>query len=228
MDKNSPLTTGRAPPKPSAYYGEIRFVKLTFGIGGLRMSRLSRLFGTTYRPATATEIRAWSFGRVTAARRSGVGCWEERRGTIEDPAIFGTEHDDACACGRYVGMRYHRIICDRCGVKVSTRAERSKRFGHIEFPVRVPHPLQGDSEGLVSIPVLPASYVESEAGRRLAPAYDRIVLAANAGSMERIVDELGGLVELLLPAAEFAHLWAIADATALAHGLALESREQDS
>jgi len=47
--------------------------------------------------------------------------------------IFGPEKDWECSCGKYRGMKYKGMICDRCGVKVTHSRVRRKRMGHIEL-----------------------------------------------------------------------------------------------
>jgi DNA-directed RNA polymerase subunit beta' len=51
--------------------------------------------------------------------------------------IFGPEKDWECACGKYRGMKYKGMICDRCGVKVTHSRVRRKRMGHIELAAPV-------------------------------------------------------------------------------------------
>ena len=53
--------------------------------------------------------------------------------------IFGPEKDWECSCGKYRGMKYKGMICDRCGVKVTHSRVRRKRMGHIELAVPVVH-----------------------------------------------------------------------------------------
>src|SRR3712207_7261008 len=43
------------------------------------------------------------------------------------------------ACGKYRGMKYKGMICDRCGVKVTHSRVRRKRMGHIELAAPVVH-----------------------------------------------------------------------------------------
>jgi hypothetical protein len=178
---------------------------------------------------THYEAVAISFGRVRNARRPGTRSWAEKRDTIEDPRIFGAEHDDVCACGKYEGILYHGMICDRCGVKVvaSAREHRRKRFGHIELAEPIQHPLVSEPARLHAFPVLPAQVLDSEEGRRLAPHYDAIIVAANAGPGDEVARCVEGLAEVLVPIIETALRWGLPDASLLAHGLALEERTED-
>ncbi len=77
---------------------------------------------------------------------------------------------------------------------------------------------------MAAVPVLPAAFTGSLAGKPVADLYDAI-LSANedtAGSgvstlIERVFDRL-------LPVAVFAHEWELADRSVFARGLALEKR----
>src|SRR5206468_2990222 len=44
-----------------------------------------------------------------------------------------------CACGKYRGMKYKGMICDRCGVKVTHSRGHIKRIDHIELAAPVVH-----------------------------------------------------------------------------------------
>ena len=191
------------------------------------MSQLPARLASDYRPATSREILDWSFGRVTAARQAGATGWEQQRGTIEDQRIFGPRQDHACACGKYDGLQYHHMICDRCGVKVSSPAERSRRFAHIELTAPVPHPFADGSVRLAVFPVLPATLLESASGRRLAAVYDALVLASIDAKEDHMLMIIEQSVEILLPVLDFTHRWGLPDATTLARGLALENRAED-
>ncbi len=53
--------------------------------------------------------------------------------------IFGPVKDWECHCGKYKGIRYKGIICDRCGVEVTEKKVRRERMGHIQLVVPVVH-----------------------------------------------------------------------------------------
>ncbi len=53
--------------------------------------------------------------------------------------IFGPVKDWECACGKYKGIRFKGIICERCGVEVTTAKVRRERMGHIELAAPVSH-----------------------------------------------------------------------------------------
>ena len=53
--------------------------------------------------------------------------------------IFGPVKDYECHCGKYKGIRYRGIICDRCGVEVTRKKVRRERMGHITLAVPIVH-----------------------------------------------------------------------------------------
>ena len=62
-----------------------------------------------------------------------------RRTASSARRIFGPERDWECFCGKYKGIKYKGIICDRCGVKVTHSRVRRKRMGHINLAAPVAH-----------------------------------------------------------------------------------------
>ena len=177
-----------------------------------------------YRPVTDREVHSRSFGLVKMPRNPDAERWEQRRGTLEDQRIFGPLRDFECACGKYRGSKYQNMICDWCWVKVTTRAARRLRFGHIDLPASVLHPLDQSGERLSAIPVLPAVFTESLGGKHLADLYDDLVRCVPSESPKNIIGGVKRLVELLLPVATVAHEWHLREAETLTWGLALERR----
>jgi hypothetical protein len=188
------------------------------------MLRLPPLIAARYRPATEREVHSRSFGQLKAPRNADATGWAERRGTLDDQAIFGPLRDFDCACGKYRGPKYQNMICDRCGVKVTTVAARRQRFGHIDLPCPIVHPLGERTERLGAIPVLPAAFVDSRGGDGLADLYDELVRSVLSEYVEGLVGTFNRLLELLLPAVIVAHEWDLQEAEGLACGLTLASR----
>lgn len=116
------------------------------------------------------------------------------------------------------------MICDRCGVKVAGPEERRRRFGHIDLPAPVTHPL-GDGVALVgAVPVLPAALRESRAGGGLAQAYEGLVATAAGDLPADLGASLQCLVETMIPALILAHEWGLTESAVLAQGLVLATR----
>lgn len=181
-----------------------------------------------YRPATDQEVRSWSFGEVKGMRFSAATSWEQQRGTLDDQRIFGPRKEFQCACGKYQGPKYQNMICDRCGVKLTSLDARHRRFGHIEMPSSMEHPLGEKGDCLSTIPVLPATFFESSGGKALAELYDDLVLAVLGGSVEEIRVGWNRLVDLLLPLLTVAQKWDLQEARTIARGLALALRAAEA
>jgi hypothetical protein len=160
---------------------------------------------------------------VKTPRNPKATAWEQRRGTLEDQAIFGPLVDFECACGKYRGRKYQNMICDHCGVKLTTRTARRQRFGHIDLPVPVAHPLGQRGELLYAMPVLPAAFVESPGGECLAALYDELVRSVLFPPFEELIGCLNRLLESLLPVVLVAHEWNLGETEVLACGLAVVS-----
>jgi hypothetical protein len=189
------------------------------------MAGLPSVLSARYRPATSREVRSWSFGQLTAVRNPEATGWQGHRGTLADQAIFGPVRDFECACGKYRSRQYDKMICDRCGVKAGSRLLRRSRFGHVELPDAVPHPLLADAGSLSAFPVLPAVFVESEAGGRLADLYDDLIRVSRSEDRAGCAAAAGRLAELLLPLVAVACERDLPEADTLARGLALERRD---
>lgn len=89
--------------------------------------------------ASPHEIRSWSFGEVKKPETINYRTYRPEKDGLFCERIFGPEKDWECACGKYRGMKYKGMICDRCGVKVTHSRVRRKRMGHIELAAPVVH-----------------------------------------------------------------------------------------
>lgn len=76
--------------------------------------------------------------------------------------IFGPMKDWECRCGKYKKKYFAGVICDRCGVEVTTSNVRRERFGHIELDCNVvlPQYFYGEPSILATVLDLPQKYVE--------------------------------------------------------------------
>ena len=83
---------------------------------------LRRSYGETLKPETINY-------RSYKPEKDGLFCEK----------IFGPVKDYECHCGKYKGIRYRGIICDRCGVEVTRKKVRRDRMGHITLAVPVVH-----------------------------------------------------------------------------------------
>ena len=89
--------------------------------------------------ATADDIRQWRHGEVKKPETINYRTYRPEKDGLFCERIFGPEKDWECTCGKYRGMKYKGMICDRCGVKVTHSRVRRKRMGHIELAAPVVH-----------------------------------------------------------------------------------------
>jgi len=178
----------------------------------------------TFRVASPADIKVWSFGVLTAPRHYSATFHDNVKGTLHDQRIFGPTRDLTCACGKYAGHRFKGMVCDMCGVKVTQRSSRSRRFGHIEFATNVPHPLDPDAM-MSCFPVIPADFTQSNKGQPLLRLYDELIESNNDGKHEEVRSITTAIVDLLTPVVLLLHNWSLNDdRDLLAHGIALETR----
>jgi len=89
--------------------------------------------------ASPHDIRSWSFGEVKKPETINYRTYRPEKDGLFCERIFGPERDWECACGKYRGMKYKGMICDRCGVKVTHSRVRRKRMGHINLAAPIVH-----------------------------------------------------------------------------------------
>src|SRR6185369_5929128 len=89
--------------------------------------------------ASPHDIRSWSHGEVKKPETINYRTYRPEKDGLFCEKIFGPEKDWECSCGKYRGMKYKGMICDRCGVKVTHSRVRRKRMGHIELAAPVVH-----------------------------------------------------------------------------------------
>ncbi|PIP86315.1 DNA-directed RNA polymerase subunit beta' [Candidatus Campbellbacteria bacterium CG11_big_fil_rev_8_21_14_0_20_44_21] len=91
------------------------------------------------RLASPEKILEWSYGEVTKPETINYRTQRSEKGGLFDEKIFGPEKDFECYCGKYRGIRYKGIICEKCGVEVTRAIVRRERMGHIELASPVSH-----------------------------------------------------------------------------------------
>ena len=89
--------------------------------------------------ASPQDIHSWSHGEVKKPETINYRTYRPEKDGLFCEKIFGPEKDWECSCGKYRGMKYKGMICDRCGVKVTHSRVRRKRMGHIELAAQVVH-----------------------------------------------------------------------------------------
>jgi len=89
--------------------------------------------------ASPEVIAKWSFGEITKPETINYRTQRSERGGLFDEKIFGPDKDYECYCGKYRGIRYKGIICEKCGVEITKSIVRRERMGHIELSSPVSH-----------------------------------------------------------------------------------------
>jgi DNA-directed RNA polymerase subunit beta' len=108
-------------------------------IGEVAYERVNDYASVKISLARPHDIRSWSFGEVKKPETINYRTYRPEKDGLFCERIFGPEKDWECACGKYRGMKYKGMICDRCGVKVTHSRVRRKRMGHIELAAPVVH-----------------------------------------------------------------------------------------
>ena len=91
------------------------------------------------RPASPERILEWSHGEVTKPETINYRTQRPEKNSLFDEKIFGPERDYECYCGKYRGIRYKGIICEKCGVEITRAIVRRERMGHVDLAVPVAH-----------------------------------------------------------------------------------------
>src|SRR3954462_294753 len=89
--------------------------------------------------ASPERIKEWSYGEVTKPETINYRTQRSERNGLFDEKIFGPDKDFECYCGKYRGIRYKGIVCEKCGVEITRSIVRRERMGHIELASPVAH-----------------------------------------------------------------------------------------
>ena len=91
------------------------------------------------RLASPEEILKWSHGEVRKTDTINYRTFRPERGGLFCEQIFGPTKSYECYCGKYRKMKYKGIVCERCGVEVTSSRVRRERMGHISLAIPVAH-----------------------------------------------------------------------------------------
>ncbi len=89
--------------------------------------------------ASPDIIKSWSRGEVKKPETINYRTFRPERDGLFCEKIFGPTKDYECYCGKYKKHKFRGIICDKCGVEVTTSRVRRRRMGHIELAAPVAH-----------------------------------------------------------------------------------------
>ncbi len=139
------------------------------------------------RPASPERILEWSYGEVTKPETINYRTQRPEKNSLFDEKIFGPEKDYECYCGKYRGIRYKGITCEKCGVELTRAIVRRERMGHIDLAVPVAHVwfLRGIPSRLAMVLGISASDLE-----KVAYFAGYIITSVDEKARDRIVHEL--------------------------------------
>jgi DNA-directed RNA polymerase subunit beta' len=103
------------------------------------LSQLRDFDGIKIYLASSDEVLKWSYGEVTKPETINYRTFKPEREGLFDERIFGPVKNFECYCGKYKGIRYKGVICDKCGVEVTHSRVRRERMGHIKLATPVAH-----------------------------------------------------------------------------------------
>ena len=89
--------------------------------------------------ASPERIEEWSFGEVTKPETINYRTQRSEKNGLFDEKIFGPDRDYECYCGKYRGIRYKGIVCEKCGVEITRSIVRRERMAHIKLATPVCH-----------------------------------------------------------------------------------------
>ena len=91
------------------------------------------------RLASPERILDWSHGEITKPETINYRTQRPEKNGLFDERVFGPEKDYECYCGKYRGVRFRGIICEKCGVEITRAIVRRERMGHIDLATPIAH-----------------------------------------------------------------------------------------
>ncbi|OGG57156.1 DNA-directed RNA polymerase subunit beta' [Candidatus Kaiserbacteria bacterium RIFCSPHIGHO2_02_FULL_55_20] len=91
------------------------------------------------RLASPERVHEWSFGEITKPETINYRTQRPEKNGLFDERVFGPEKDYECYCGKYRGIRFRGIVCEKCGVEITRAIVRRERMGHIDLATPVSH-----------------------------------------------------------------------------------------
>ena len=101
--------------------------------------KVSDLQSIRIKVASPDDVLAWSNGEVKKPETINYRTQRPEKDGLFCEKIFGPSKDFECYCGKYKGIRFKGIVCDRCGVEVIRSSVRRERMGHIRLATPVSH-----------------------------------------------------------------------------------------
>ncbi|HEY4514469.1 MAG TPA: DNA-directed RNA polymerase subunit beta' [Candidatus Paceibacterota bacterium] len=89
--------------------------------------------------ASPERVLDWSYGEITKPETINYRTQRPEKNGLFDERVFGPEKDYECYCGKYRGIRFRGIVCEKCGVEITRAIVRRERMGHIDLATPVSH-----------------------------------------------------------------------------------------
>jgi len=89
--------------------------------------------------ASPEDVLKWSFGEIKKPETINYRTQRPEKDGLFCEKIFGPSKDFECYCGKYKGIRFKGIVCDRCSVEIIKSSVRRERMGHIKLATPVSH-----------------------------------------------------------------------------------------
>ena len=93
----------------------------------------------TMKLSSPERILEWSFGEITKPETINYRTQRPEKNGLFDERVFGPEKDYECYCGKYRGIRFRGIVCEKCGVELTRAIVRRERMAHIDLATPVSH-----------------------------------------------------------------------------------------
>jgi len=103
------------------------------------MDEITPFDSITIKLASPQIIKSWSKGEAKKAETINYRTLKPEKDGLFCEKIFGPVRDWECNCGKYKGIKFKGITCDRCGVTVDRSSVRRERMGHIDLATAVTH-----------------------------------------------------------------------------------------
>ena len=90
--------------------------------------------------ASPEQILEWSYGEVRKPETINYRTLKPEKDGLFCERIFGPTKDWECHCGKYKRVRYKGMVCDKCGVEITSRQGAPRAHGpHHPGLARQPH-----------------------------------------------------------------------------------------
>ncbi len=101
--------------------------------------KVSDLQSIRIKVSSPEDILGWSNGEVKKPETINYRTQRPEKDGLFCEKIFGPSKDYECYCGKYKGIRYKNVVCDRCGVEIIRSSVRRERMGHIKLAAPCSH-----------------------------------------------------------------------------------------